>query len=123
MNIAAWINRVLLTVLSIMTGVVKLLQMPEEMEIFANAGLGTTPTMAFGVVQLLGGLLLIPNPTHRIGAALMVPTFVFATGVLFVNGLIPFGVFSVLFIASAALAAAKGPPPWVPSADGDHDHR
>ncbi|MCB9676298.1 MAG: DoxX family protein [Alphaproteobacteria bacterium] len=115
MTIFAWVNRVALTLLSIMTGVVKLVQMPEEMQIFADAGFSTSATMAFGVVQLVGGLLLVPNATHRIGAVVMVPTFVAATGVLFVNGLVPFGVFSLTFIASAGLAAWKGPPPWTPA--------
>ncbi|MEZ4321649.1 MAG: DoxX family protein [Myxococcota bacterium] len=112
MWIAAWVNRVLLTVLSVMTGVVKLVQMPEEMQIFADAGFSTSATVAFGVVQLVGGLLLIPNATHRVGGALMIPTFVVATGVLFVNGLVPFGLFSLTFIASAAVVVWKGPPPW-----------
>lgn len=109
MLVLAWINRVLLTLLSIMTGVVKLAQMQEEMQIFEQAGFSTAATMGFGLVQLIGGLLLIPNPTHRIGAVVMIPTFVVATGVLFVNGLVPFGLFSLSFIASAAAAAWFGP--------------
>jgi len=100
------LNRVLLTGLSIMTGLVKLFQMDDEMQIFWGAGFSTTAIVVFGVVQLLGGLLLIPPQTTRYGAALMIPTFVIATGVLFVNGLYPFGVFSVLFVASAAVAVA-----------------
>lgn len=103
-------NRVLLTLLSISTGVVKLVQMPEEMEIFRAAGVPDGLTMAFGLVQLVGGLLLIPDRTLRIGAAVMIPTFVLATGVLFVNGLIAFGGFSLLFPASAAWAAWTSAP-------------
>lgn len=110
MPVLAWINRVLLTLLSIMTGVVKLAQMPEEMQIFEQAGFSVPAILAFGVVQLIGGVLLIPNRTHRIGAVVMVPTFVAATAVLFANGLVPFGLFSLSFIASAAAAAWFGPP-------------
>ena len=53
MIVIAWINRVLLTVLSIMTGVVKLAQMPEEMEIFRQAGFSDPLILGFGVVQLV----------------------------------------------------------------------
>ncbi len=97
-------NRVALTLLSILTGVVKLVQMEEEMVIFRAAGFPDWATVAFGLVQLVGGLLLLPNRTHPIGALVMIPTFLIATGVLFVNGLVPFGLFSLLFPASAAFA-------------------
>ncbi len=103
MRTALLINRVLLTLLSIMTGMVKLVHMPTEMEIFRDAGFTDPLTVAFGVVQLAGGLLLLPDRTTQIGAWLMVPTFAIASGVLFVNGLIPFGLFSLLFIVSAGV--------------------
>jgi hypothetical protein len=109
MSWALLINRVLLTLLSVSTGVVKLVQMEEEMVIFRGAGLPDQATIALGVVQVVGGLLLIANPTHRVGAAIMIPTFMLATAVLFVNGLVPFGMVSLLFPASAALALWAGP--------------
>lgn len=107
MKIFLWINRVLLTLLSLNTAVVKIAQMEFEMAIFRNAGIPDAATVAFGVLQLAGGVLLIPNRTTRLGAWVMVPTFVLATGVLFVNAMIPFGVFSLLFIAMAVLHATR----------------
>lgn len=111
MTVALWINRVLLTGLSIMTGVVKLAKMEEEMVIFREIGFPDAATIAFGVVQLLGGVLLIVPKTTRLGAWIMVPTFVFATGVLLANSMIPFGVASLLFIAMAVLHATRWPSP------------
>ena len=111
MRIALLVNRVLLTLLSISTGAVKLAGMAEEMEIFRAAGFPDALTVVFGVVQVAGGLLLLPNVTTRYGAWVMVPTFVIASGVLFVNGLLPFGVFSLLFIASAVVHGVWGVPP------------
>jgi len=102
-----WINRILLTGLSIMTGAVKLARMDAEMEIFRNIGFPDALTIVFGVVQLVGGLLLLPGKTTKLGAWIMVPTFIFATGVLFANGMIPFGVSSLLFIAMALLHATR----------------
>lgn len=107
--IGLWINRVLLTGLSIMTGVVKLVKMDAEMEIFRNIGMSDGATIAFGVVQLLGGLLLIPPKTTRLGAWIMLPTFCFATYVLLANSMIPFGVSSLLFIVMALLHATRWP--------------
>ena len=49
----------LLTLLSVSTGAVKIARMPEEMEIFRVAGFPDALTIAFGVVQLGLGLLLL----------------------------------------------------------------
>ena len=107
MKWALWINRVLLTLLSLSTGAVKLARMEAEMVIFREIGFSDALTIAFGVLQLVGGVLLIPNKTTQLGAWVMLPTFAFATVVLFVNGMIPFGVSSLLFIAMAALHATQ----------------
>ncbi|MCA9691111.1 MAG: DoxX family protein [Nannocystaceae bacterium] len=107
MTALLWVNRVLLTLLSISTGAVKLARMEAEMVIFREIGFSDGVTIAFGVVQLIGGLLLLPEKTTRLGAWIMLPTFVFATGVVFANGMIPFGVSSLLFVAMAALHGAR----------------
>ena len=109
MKALAWVNRVLLTGLSIMTGVVKLAQMEEEMVIFRTIGFPDGLTMAFGLVQLIGGILLLPPKTTNLGAWIMTPTFVFATGVLFANSMVTFGVVSILFIAMAVFHAKRWP--------------
>ena len=109
MKIILWINRVLLTLLSISTGAVKLAQMEEEMHIFRVAGSPDWATMAFGAIQVLGGILLIIPKTTRVGAWVMLPTFILATGVLFINEMMAFGVASFLFIAMAALHGSKWP--------------
>ena len=92
----------ILILLSIATGVTKLIQLPEEMELFRNAGFPDVLTMVFGVIQVLGGILLIPSKTRTYGAIIMLITFVIATVVVFMKGMVGFGVFSLLFIALAA---------------------
>lgn len=105
----ARINRVLLTLLGVSTGAVKLAKMQEEMTIFREAGFPDGLTLAFGVVQIAAALMLISNRTLKPGAVILGITFVIATGVLFVNSMIPFGVSSLLFIAMAALAFSRAP--------------
>ena len=95
------INFVLLTLNSISTATVKLLQLEFEMELFRKAGMTDPLTIGFGLLQLIGGLLLIAPKTRKIGAAIMVATFTFATGLLFKVGMKPFAMFSILFIAMA----------------------
>ena len=111
MRILTLINRVLLTVLGVSTGAVKLAHMEQEMKIFQQAGFTDGLTVAFGVVQLVAALMLLSARTLRLGAAILAVSFVVATGVLFKNGMIPFGIFSLLFIAMAGLAWSRAPKP------------
>lgn len=107
MKALLWINRVLLTLLAFNTSVVKLLTMDFEMELFRTAGVPDALTIALGIAQLAGAVLLVPNRTTKIGAWIMAPTFVFASGVVFVAGMTGFGVFSLLFVAMAAFHALR----------------
>lgn len=109
MKAVLWINRILLTLLSVSTGAVKLAQMEAEMIIFREIGWPDGLTIVFGVVQVLGGLLLLPSKTTRVGAWVMLPTYVIATGVVFANGMIAFGIGSLLFIGMALLHASRWP--------------
>lgn len=108
-KIVLLVDRVLLTLLGVSTGAVKIAGMDQEMLIFREAGFPDALTVAFGVVQLVAALLLIHPRTARIGAGVLIPTFIIATGVLFVNGMVTFGVFSLLFIAMAAAQVAFPP--------------
>lgn len=90
-----------LILLSIATAITKLIQMPAEIELFENAGFSLPMTIGFGIIQLIGGILLIPSSLRRYGAMIMFITFVIATAVVFYKGMIGFGCSSILFIALA----------------------
>lgn len=92
----------LLILLSLATGITKLIQLPEEMELFRHAGFSDTLIIILGGVQVLGGILLVPKQYRHIGALIMILTFVVASIVVFMKGMMGFGVFSLLFIALAA---------------------
>lgn len=91
----------ILVLLSLATGITKLIQMPEEMELFRHAGFSDAMTMIFGAIQVLGGILLIPTKTRKIGALIMMMTFIIASIVVFIKGMMAFGLVSLLFIALA----------------------
>lgn len=107
MRILKKINLILLILLSISTALVKLFGMEAEMIIFRKAGCTDLIIYLFGFLQLIGGLLLLPFKTRRTGAAIMLITFIFATIVLFINTMIPFGIFSILFIVMATWPLVK----------------
>lgn len=92
---------VIFILLSLATGAVKLFGLPADIEVFSSLGFSAAATFWFGVVQVLGGLLLIYLPTRRLGASIILITFLFATLALFVSGNTAFGWFSILFVLLA----------------------
>lgn len=95
------VNKILLILLGASTGLVKIFKMEAEMKIFRNAGFNDLAIIAFGVIQVLATILILIPQTLKWGSILLAITFVIATGVLFKNEMIPFGIFSILFIAMA----------------------
>ena len=53
------INLVLVTVLSLAAGLPKIGRISQEVQFFADTGLGTSALVVFGVLQLAGGAMLI----------------------------------------------------------------
>lgn len=100
-----WTNKILLTLLGASTGLVKIFGMEKEMELFRNAGFSNTLTIVFGIVQVAATALIWFPATLKIGAGTLALTFLIATLVVFKNGMMPFGIISLLFIAMAAFVA------------------
>lgn len=100
-------------VLSVATGLTKLIRMPEEMALFSNAGFPDTLTIAFGGLQVLGGIAMIFAGRWRVaGALVMACTFAIATLVLFANQMTTFGIVSVAFIVAAAYFVRRPAAPY-----------
>lgn len=104
-----WINFALLTLLSVSTGIVKIAGLEADVAIFAAMGFSPGMTAAFGVLQALAGLALLPAQTRRTAAVVLAATFVVATAGLFISGIHPFSWISLTFIAMAALVASGRP--------------
>lgn len=99
------VNKILLTLLGVSTGLVKVFGMQKEMELFRNAGFSNALTIAFGIVQVAATLLIWFPGLLKFGAAALAVSFVVATAVLFKNQMLPFGFISLLFIAMAIFVA------------------
>lgn len=111
MRIGWKILLVLVILLSLATGATKIAQMPEEMQLFGNAGFNTWATVLFGLVQIAGGMMMAFRKTRKIGAIIMTMTFAAASIVVFVNEMMAFGLVSLLFIAASAVFVVHPAPP------------
>ena len=103
MKIILTVNWILTILLSIATGVFKLMEQQADIDLFKAIGFTESMIFLLGVVQCLGGLLLILKPTRRIGAYVMIVTFIIASIAVFANKMWVFGVVSLLFIVMAYL--------------------
>ncbi len=103
MKIALRINWVLTILLSIATGVFKLLQQQADIDLFKAIGFSVLAVTILGAIQLLGGILLIPSKTRRYGAYILIPTYIIASVAVFANQMVVFGIVSILFILMVCL--------------------
>jgi len=93
----------IVALLSIAAGLAKVMQTQQEMEFLQGVGLSSVVIVAFGLVQILGGVLLVPRKTRMLGAILATSALVVSTVLIFIGGNLSFGLVSILPIALAGV--------------------
>ncbi len=101
MKLLLKINLIVVTLLSLAASIPKLLRIPEEVGFFADAGLGELSVVAFGLLQLIGGGLLIFRKTRLFGASIATVTFLLSAVMLFLTGNTIFGLVSIIPVLMA----------------------
>ena len=96
MKIVKIIVLVLLIVLGVTFGVAKIMLIPLEVQLFVGAGFSESYLMLFGAGQVAGGLLLMVKRARIIGVILLILTFAGSSLLIFIDGNVGFGVFSLL---------------------------
>ena len=89
----------IVALLSIAAGLAKVMQTQQEVEFLQSFGLGSALIVAFGLVQIMGGVLLVPRKTRLLGAVLAASALVVSTVLIFVGGNLVFGLVSMLPVA------------------------
>ena len=103
MNIVNILIIAIVALLSVAAGLAKVMQTQQEMEFLQGFGLSSALIVAFGLVQILGGVLLVPKRTRLPGAVLAASAFVVSTVLIFAGGNLTFGLVSMLPIALAGV--------------------
>lgn len=107
MKIALTILAVLIGLLSIAAGGAKVALIPEEAEFLATFGFSDLTTRLFGVVQILGGLLVMLPTTRMVGSLVTAAGFAASAALIFAGGDLAFGSISLVPVALALLVAYK----------------
>ena len=92
-----------IALLSIAAGFAKVMQAEPEMEFLLGLGLGPVLIFVFGLVQIVGGVLLVVPKTRMPGAILVGLAFVVSSALIFVSGDLAFGLISIIAVALAGL--------------------
>jgi len=93
----------IVALLSVAAGLAKVMQTQQELEFLQGFGLSASFIVAFGLVQILGGVLLVPKKTRLPGAILAASALVVSTVLIFIGGNLMFGLVSMLPIALAGV--------------------
>lgn len=103
MKIVNYLLIAIIALLSIAAGLAKVMQTQHEMEFLQGFGLSPFLIVVFGLVQIVGGILLVPNKTRMLGAILVISALVVSTVLIFMGGDLAFGLVSVIPIALAGV--------------------
>ena len=92
-----------IALLSIAAGLAKVMQLPQEIEFLQGLGLSVFLIIVFGLVQIVGGVLIAPKRTRMPGAVLVASGFAVSAVLIFMGGNVTFGLVSLIPTALAAM--------------------
>ncbi len=90
---------IVIALLNIAAGVAKVMQTPQEVEFLTSQGLSLNMILAFGIIQILGGVLLLVPKTKFIGAVISLIAFAASAVLIFKSGDLTFGLISIVPVA------------------------
>ena len=86
MKIFFYVTLVILIFLAMSSGIAKIMLMQQDVEFFSPHGFTNPILIGFGVVQLLGGVLLAMPKTRVVGAVIVAITFLISAVILVMAG-------------------------------------
>ena len=89
----------ILVALAVSSGVTKIMLMDQDVEFFGSYGFTNPILIAYGAVQLIGGVLLVLPKTRIIGALVVAVTFLVSAVVLVMAGNVPVAIITLICIA------------------------
>lgn len=88
----------ILTLLAMSSGVTKIMLMQRDVEFFGQYGFTDPILIAYGVIQLAGGILMIVPKTRILGAVVVAATLVVSLVVLVMAGNFPVAIITLICI-------------------------
>jgi len=105
MKITIKILTAIIILLSIGAGLAKVMQVPQEVAFLEGVGLTTLMIIAFGVFQILGGLLTAIPKSKFYGSVIVIVGFIISTILIFLTENVKFGMISMVPVILAGVVA------------------
>ena len=93
----------ILVLLAFSSGIVKIMLIEVEVQFYGSHGFTNSVLIAFGAIQLAGGLLLIAPKTRSVGGLIIAISFLISAVLLLISGNVPLAFISLVFVALACL--------------------
>ena len=98
MKTVSTIILVVLVLLAVSSGITKVALLQQDIDFFGKYGFSNPILMAYGLVQLIGGVLMVLKRTRFVGATIVVITFLISLVVLLMEGNLPVSVATIVAI-------------------------
>jgi len=96
MKIVTTIILLVLILLAVSSGITKVTLMQQDVEFFGKYGFTNPILIAYGLVQVIGGLLMIFGKTRFAGATIVAITFLISLVVLLMEGNLPVSIITIV---------------------------
>lgn len=97
----------ILVFLASSSGIAKIMKMPQDIDFFARYGFDSFVVMGFGVIQLIGAVLLVFRRTRVAGAVIIFLSFSFTLALLIMDKNVPFSIASIVAMIGLIAVAVK----------------
>jgi hypothetical protein len=98
MKIISTIILVVLVLLAVISGFTKVTLVQQEVEFFERYGFSNPTLVAYGLFQLIGGLMMVFGKTRFAGAAIVAFTFLISLILLLIEGNLPVSAATIVTI-------------------------
>ncbi len=96
MKIVSTIILVVLILLAVSSGITKVALMQQDVDFFGKYGFSNPILIVYGLVQIIGGLLMVFRRTRFSGAAVVAVTFLISLAVLLMEGNLPVSIATIV---------------------------
>lgn len=87
---------VVLILLAVSSGITKVALMQQDVDFFGKYGFSNPILIAYGLVQLVGGVLMVFKKTRFVGATIVALTFLISLVVLLMEGNLPVSIATIV---------------------------
>ena len=87
---------VILVLLAVSSGITKVALMQQDVDFFGKYGFSNPILIAYGLVQLIGGVLMVFKRSRFLGAAIVAITFLISLAVLLMEGNLPVSIATIV---------------------------